>query len=386
MPLRPALVTVLLLGATVMTAPTGAAELIAPRIDTAHHALRLERIASGLTHPWASAELPDGGWLVTERPGRLARIDADGAVTRLEGVPEVSAHGQGGLLDIVLHPDYGRGDGAQDWVYFTWSQPGEGGTATTLSRGRLEGNALVDVEQVFVQNRFSTPGRHYGSRIAWRPDGTLLMSVGERGMNPKRAQDGGDHAGSFLRLTAEGEAPPDNPFVDDPTRLDELFTLGNRNPQGLTVAADGTAWSTEHGPRTGDELNRLEAGVNYGWPEVTLGRDYATNLPIGRNSAPGMRDPVYVFEGRFAPSGLAAVSGEAFPAWRGHLLAGGLASEKLVRLALDGDSVVEREVVLDGEIGRIRDVRLGRDGLLYLLNDEAPGGLFRLSPADRQAP
>ncbi|MGM0536743.1 MAG: PQQ-dependent sugar dehydrogenase [Pseudomonadota bacterium] len=373
-----ALSTVLLLSGALLGGPAMAAEVIEERIATDHHDLRLERVAAGLEHPWSAAELPDGQWLVTERPGRLVRVTEEGDVSRLSGVPEVSTRGQGGLLDVALHPDYGQGS---DWVYFTWSQPGDGGSATTLSRARLEDDALVDLETLFVQDRFSRPGRHYGSRLAWLPDGTLLMSVGERG-TPERAQNRDDHAGSVLRLTAEGEAPDDNPWLDDADALPELFTHGNRNPQGLTVAADGTAWSTEHGPRTGDELNRLVAGENYGWPVVSRGNDYATNQPIGRDSAPGMRDPVHVFAGRFAPSGLAQVSGDAFPVWQGQLLAGGLASERLVRLALDDDRVIEREVILEGEIGRIRDVRLGGDGAIYLLSDHADGGLYRLVPAD----
>ena len=370
--------TALLLVAALVAGPAAAAEVIEERLVTDHVELRLERVAQGLEHPWSALELPDGQWLVSERPGRLVRVAASGQTTPLEGVPEVSTRGQGGLLDLALHPDYADGS---DWLYFTWSQPGDGGSATTLSRGRIEGDALVALETLFVQNRFSAPGRHYGSRLAWRDDGTLLMSIGERG-SPRRAQQRDDHAGSVLRLTAEGDVPADNPFVDDAGVQPEIFTWGNRNPQGLTVAADGTAWSTEHGPRTGDELNRLAPGENYGWPVVSRGNDYATNLPIGRDSAPGMRDPVYVFEGRFAPSGLAQVNGDTFPAWQGNLMAGGLASERLVRLALDGNQVVEREVILDGEIGRIRDVRLGRDGALYLLNDRADGGLYRLVPAD----
>lgn len=375
---RQALSTALLLGGALLGGPAMAAEVIEERIATDHLDLRLERVAAGLEHPWSAAELPDGQWLVSERPGRLVRVTEEGDVSRLSGVPEVSTRGQGGLLDVALHPDYGQGS---DWVYLTWSQPGDGGSATTLSRARLEDDALVDLETLFVQDRFSRPGRHYGSRLAWLPDGTLLMSVGERG-TPERAQNRDDHAGSVLRLTAEGEAPDDNPWVDDADAQPELFTHGNRNPQGLTVAADGTAWSTEHGPRTGDELNRLVAGENYGWPVVSRGNDYATNQPIGRDSAPGMRDPVHVFAGRFAPSGLAQVSGDAFPAWQGQLLAGGLASERLVRLALDDDRVIEREVILEGEIGRIRDVRLGGDGAIYLLSDHADGGLYRLVPAD----
>lgn len=370
--------TLLLVGAVTAT-QVQAVEVIEERIATEHHELRLERIASGLEHPWAMALLPDGRYLVSERPGRLALVDETGEITRLAGVPEVNARGQGGLLDVVLHPQYGDGD--HDWVYFTWSQAGRGGTATTLSRARLDGEALVEVEELFVQDRYSDPGRHYGSRLAWLPDGSLLMSIGERG-SPERAQDGGDHAGSILRLTETGGVPEDNPFVDDEATLDELYTLGNRNPQGLTVATDGTIWSTEHGPRTGDELNRLEPGENYGWPEVSLGFAYTSNKRIGRDSAPGMHDPVHVFNGRFAPSGLAEVTGDAFLAWQGDLLAGGLLSERLERLRLAEDGSVSSEVILDGHIGRIRDVRQGHDGYLYLLEDDARGGLYRLVPAD----
>ncbi len=372
----------LLAGGLALGGQATAAETLVERLESDHHELRLERITTGLEHPWSLAFLPDGDLLVSERPGRLARIDEAGEVTRLDGVPEVSTRGQGGLLDLALHPDFGSGEGEDNWLYFTWSQPGSGGSATTLSRARLAEDTLTDIETLFVQDRFSDPGRHYGSRLAWLPDGSLLMSIGDRGREPPRAQDGGDHAGSVLRLTESGGVPQDNPFVADGAVLDELYTMGNRNPQGLTVAADGTIWSTEHGPRTGDELNRLVAGENYGWPVVSRGNDYATNEPIGRDSAPGMRDPLHVFEGRFAPSGLTEVSGDTFPAWQGHLLVGGLASERLVRLALDGDDVVEREVILEGEIGRIRDVRQGPDGAIYLLEDSARGALYRLVPAN----
>ncbi|WP_229333138.1 PQQ-dependent sugar dehydrogenase [Halomonas sp. KAO] len=376
----PRLTLPLLLSGLTLGAWAQAAETLIEGLESDHHTLRLERVATGLEHPWSLAFLPDGELLVSERPGRLARIDQAGRITRLEGVPEVSTRGQGGLLDLALHTRFG--DGEHDWLYFTWSQPGSGGTATTLSRARLGDDSLSHLETLFEQDHFSAPGRHYGSRLAWLPDDTLLMSIGDRGREPPRAQDGGDHAGSVLRLTDTGGVPPDNPFVDDAAVLDELFTMGNRNPQGLTVAKDGTPWSTEHGPRTGDELNRLVGGDNYGWPVVSRGNDYSTNQPIGRDSAPGMRDPVHVFDGRFAPSGLAEVSGDTFSAWQGHFLAGGLASERLVRLALEGDEVVEHEVLLEGEIGRIRDVRQGPDGAIYLLEDATNGALYRLTPAD----
>lgn len=357
-------------------------ETVVERIETEHHDLRLERVATGFEHPWAVAQLPDGSFLVSERPGRLAHVSESGEISHLEGVPEVNARGQGGLLDVVLHPDFGTGDGEHDWVYFTWSQAGSDGTATTLSRARLGDDTLTDVEELFVQDRFSGPGRHYGSRLAWRPDGTLLMSIGDRGSHPPRAQDKGDHAGSVLRLTETGSVPDDNPFLDDGDALEALFSIGNRNIQGMTVTADGRVWATEHGPRGGDELNLIEGGENYGWPEVSLGVDYSTRQPIGADSLPGMRDPVHVFDGTQAPSGLAEVTSEYFPEWQGNLLAGGLRSELLKRLVLEGDGMAESEVILDGEIGRIRDVRQGRDGALYLLDDDARGSLYRLVPAD----
>ncbi|MDR5857866.1 PQQ-dependent sugar dehydrogenase [Halomonas eurihalina] len=381
----PLLPTMLLGTTTLFFGPAQADDPRIERLTTAHHELRLERLATGLEHPWAVTEMPDGRYLISERPGRLQLVTPEGEKTRVTGVPEVSTRGQGGLLDVALHPRFGsdeHGDGEHDWVYFTWSRAGDDGTATSLSRARLVDEHLEEVEHLFTQDRFSAPGRHYGSRLAWLDDGTLLMSIGDRGVDPERAQDGSDHAGSLLRLTDEGKAPGDNPFVDDPDINDEIFSLGNRNPQGLVVTEDGTPWSTEHGPRTGDELNRIVAGDNYGWPQVTQGRDYATNMPLGEDSAPGMRDPVHVFAGRFAPSGLTDVTGEAFPGWRGNLLAGGLASEKLVRLALEGDNVTAREVVLDGEIGRIRDIRQARDGSLLLLNDASDAGLYRLTRSD----
>ncbi|MFN2409178.1 MAG: PQQ-dependent sugar dehydrogenase [Halomonas sp.] len=363
------------------SAPVGAAEMIEERIESDQLAFSIEKVVGGLENPWSVAALPDGRFLVSERRGELNLIDADGSESRtLDGLPEVSQRGQGGLLDIALHPQFGDGD--HDWVYFTWSEPVDGDSRSALSRVKWQGDQLGDVEHLFAQDRASSPGRHYGSRIAWLPDGTLLMSIGDRGIEPPRAQANDDHAGSTLRLTDTGDAPDDNPFVDDASTLDEIYTQGNRNIQGMVVRQDGEPWATEHGPRTGDELNHLTAGENYGWPEVSRGNDYATNEPIGETSKPGMVDPVYVFEGRFAPSGLAEVTSSAFGDWQGQLLAGGLSSEQLVRLQLDDNQVARQEVILDGEIGRIRDVRQGPDEAIYLLTDAADGGLYRLRPAD----
>ena len=356
-----------------------AAEVIEERVDTDKHDFRIVQLASGLHHPWAVAQLPDGRFLVSERRGKLALVD-DGKVSYLDGVPEVSALGQGGLLDVVLHPQYG--DGEHDWVYMTYSKPGEGGTATALIRARLGDGAITDVEELFVQDRFSAPGRHYGSRLAWREDGTLLMSIGDRGVSPPRAQDTADHAGSVLRLTETGSAPGDNPFAGDKPGLDEIFSYGNRNIQGLTVASDGRIWASEHAALTGDELNLIEAGVNYGWPKATRSKEYSSKEPIGVPSLPGMRDAQYNYSGRFAPSGLAQVNSDLFPAWQGNLLAGGLGSEKLLRVVTDGDQVAQVEVLLEGQLGRIRDVRQGTDGYIYLLNDKSEGGLYRLEPLE----
>ncbi len=357
------------------------ADVVHQALDTEHLALTIERVADGLDNPWAVAFLPDGRYLVSERSGGLNLVDAEGRIEALSGLPRVSQNGQGGLLDVALHPEFG--DGEHDWIYFTWSKPEGSQSRSALSRVKWQDDALGEVEHLFEQDRASSPGRHYGSRLAWLKDGTLLMSIGDRGVDPSRAQARDDHAGSTLRLTETGDAPDDNPFVDDDDTLDEIYTLGNRNIQGMTVLSNGEPWATEHGPRTGDELNQIVPGNNYGWPEVSLGNDYATNEPIGVESKPGMEDPVYRFDGRFAPSGLAEVTSDAFEPWQGSLLAGGLGSQKLLRLTLDEGQVADEELILDGEIGRIRDVRQGPDEAIYLLTDGSQGSLYRLTPTER---
>lgn len=365
---------------------TANSEIIQESLETDHLTLSIERVAEGFEHPWAVAFLPNGRYLVSERSGQLNLVDPESGEARmLEGMPEVSTHGQGGLLDVVLHPDFEEGDGGgdNDWIYFTWSKPDGNNSRSALSRVKWQNDRLGEVEHLFEQNRASGPGRHYGSRLAWLPDGTLLMSIGDRGSEPPRAQASDDHAGSTLRLTDTGGVPDDNPFVGDDTTLDEIYSMGNRNIQGMTVLSNGEAWASEHGPRTGDELNHIEAGNNYGWPTVSQGNDYATNEPIGEDSLPGMVNPVYVFEGRFAPAGLAEVTSGAFGEWQGSLLVGGLGSEKLLRLRLEEGRVAEEELILQGEVGRIRDVRQGPDDAIYLLTDDPQGGLYRLAPTDQ---
>jgi aldose sugar dehydrogenase len=347
-------------------------------------AIRVVRIAGPFEHPWAVAFLPDGHKLVTERPGRIFLVDGDGARRELSGAPEVRAQSQGGLLDIAVHPDFEE----NGWIYLTYSKPAEEGadTATALARGVLDvdAGALEELEDLFVQNRYSEPGRHYGSRLAFTPDGKLLMSVGDRGAEPPRAQDLSDHAGTLLRLEDDGSPVADNPFVGDGDAADEIYSYGHRNIQGLVVASDGTIWVTDHGPRGGDLLQRVEAGNNYGWPVVTQGlnyRDQGTFPHAEARSREGIEPPYHEFFITHAPSGLALVTSGAFETWQGDLLAGGLRGERLRRLVLGDDGVLHEEELIAGAIGRIRDVREGPDGNLYVLTDAREGALYRIEPA-----
>ena len=350
-------------------------------LRTEYQAINLERIADGLAHPWSIAFLPDGRYLVTERPGHLNIIDDEGNKHRVEGTPEVHALRQGGLLEVALHPEFAD----NQWVYLTFAKADDNEqTATALARGRLQDDALHEVEIIYVQERFSAPGRHYGSKLAWLPDGTLLMSIGDRGPEPPRSQDLGDSAGKLIRLTENGGIPDDNPFVDHEDALPEIFTYGNRNIQGLIVHPEtGEIWSHEHGPRGGDELNLMEAGGNYGWPVVSLGRNYRTEEPYFENTVrhhPDMIDPVIDWTPSIAASGLAVLTDDHFPAWEGNFLAGGLRSEQIRRVVFEDGIPVHEEELIRGEIGRIRDVRIGPDSNIYVLTDHPDGGLYRISP------
>lgn len=345
--------------------------------STEYEPLRIVQVAGGLENPWSMAFLPGGGYLVTERPGRLQHV-RNGSMTQIDGVPDVVARNQGGLLEVSLHPDFAD----NSYVYLTYSLGDDQETTVALGRGRLDGDRLHDFEVLFEQDRRSEPGRHYGSRLAWLDDGTLLMSVGDRGAEPPRAQDPMDHAGTLLRLTDTGGVPEDNPYADGNEALPEIYSWGHRNIQGLIVRSDGEIWVTEHGPRGGDELNLIEAGGNYGWPVAGKGRDYRTEERYGEaRSKEDMIDPVFEFLPTLAPSGLAEVTSDLFGRWQGNLLAGGLRPEWISRIVLEDGVVVHNEVILHGEVGRIRDVREGPDGFLYVLNDDPDGGLFRIEPA-----
>lgn len=360
----------------------------------------LVQVVSGLTNPWAIDWLPDGRMLVTERAGSLYLMDGE-QVTQVSNLPpsapgeehKAPDNGQGGLLDVAVHPDYAQ----NGWIYFTYSSPGdddtvmgddEHGTATALYRARLseDGSELVDGETVYAQSPRVDPGRHYGSRIVFPEQGMVMFSIGDRGLR-RPSQDLTDPAGSVIRLNEDGGAVEDNPFVGKaPGNLrPEIWAFGTRNIQGMVVHGEtGEVWALEHGPRGGDLLFQVEAGDNLGWPQVSYGPEYSTKEPIGiGREAPGVKQPAHVWEGRMAPSGLAYYDGDAFPEWQGNLFAGSLGFEQLHRLVLNGSEVTHEEVLLADTVGRIRDVAQGPDGLLYVITDEEDGGVYQLRPVTR---
>ena len=374
-----ALSGLLLLALFMVPAAPVEGQVLHEELSTQYGPITVERVADGLEQPWAIAFLPGGEMLVSQRPGGIFLI-SNGEVTEIFGAPEVHAQNQGGMLDLVVHPSYEE----NGWIYMTYSKGDSDATVPALARARLDGNALADFQELFESNTPTSPGRHYGSRILFLDDGTLLMSIGDRGAQPERAQDTRDHSGTLVRLNDDGSVPDDNPFVDDPAYAPEIFSYGHRNIQGIVQhPVTGEIWATEHGPRGGDELNLIEAGANYGWPVVSKGRDYRTQEQWGEGrSAPGMEDPVFEFLPTLAPSGLAVVSAGDFPStWDGNLLAGGLRSERILRLVIENQAVVHAEEIIDGELGRIRDVRMGPDGAIYVATGETDGGIYRITPA-----
>ena len=342
--------------------------------------VRLVKVVEGLEYPWGLAFLPDGRMLVTERPGRLRIVGKDGKLVpqAVAGLPQVAAHGQGGLLDVALHPRVTQ----NDLVYLSYAARGEGGISTEVARGRLSANRLENLEVIFRQQPKSGSGRHFGSRLVFDREGYLYITLGDRG-EMERAQKADDHAGSVIRLHDDGRVPADNPFVGKPGWKPEKYTLGNRNIQGAALhPRTGQLWTHEHGPQGGDEVNVIRAGVNYGWPVVTYGVNYGVGTKIGEGThKPGMAQPLHYWVPSIAPSGMAFYSGDKFPAWRGDLFVGALRDQVLVRLKLDGDKIVSEERMLKNVLGRIRDVRSGPDGYLYLLTDESNGVLMRIEPA-----
>ena len=344
-------------------------------------------LVKGLSNPWSVAWLPSGELLVTERAGRLRLISKDFSLdpSPIKGLPGVTASGQGGLFDLAVHPRY-RQNG---WVYLSFaeaSMPGRmAASGTALIRGRLAAGSLVDIERLFSMHPKSRGGRHFGGRIVLDGKGYVYLTLGDRG-EEDRAQKPNDHAGTVVRLHEDGRIPQDNPFVNQAETPPEVFSRGHRNIQGAAIhPGTGELWAHEHGPQGGDELNIVRAGRNYGWPTITYGVNYVTGTRIGEGTEKaGLEQPVHVWVPSIAPSGLAFYDSDAFTAWRGSLLIGALREQTLVRLQLNGNRVVAEERLLTQEVGRIRDVRVGPDGLVYVLTDDSSDGrLLRLEPTGR---
>ncbi len=357
-----------------------ASVLAADTVRTETETIRVVPVTSGLAHPWGLAFLPDGRMLVTERAGRVRIVGRDGklAPEPVAGLPKIEEYGQGGLLDVALHPRFTE----NGLVYLSFAERGDGGYGTAVLRGRLVSERLDAVEVIYRQAPKSRTGRHFGSRLVFDRAGFLYVTQGDRG-EEARAQKLDDLAGKVVRLHDDGRVPSDNPFVGKPGARPEIFTLGNRNVQGAALhPVTGELWSHEHGPQGGDEVNILRKGVNYGWPVITYGVNYGIGTKIGEGtSKPGMAQPLHYWVPSIAPSGMAFYTGDKFPAWRGDLFVGALRDQLLVRLRLDGEKVVKEERMLQGAVGRIRDVRQGPDGNLYLLTDSSNGALIRLEPA-----
>jgi glucose/arabinose dehydrogenase len=358
---------------------------------SALHDYRVVTVVDGLIQPWSIAFLPGGDMLVTERPGRL-RIVRQGKLLPqpVEGVPKVFVSSQGGLLEVMLHPNFA----ANRLVYLSYSKPGadDSKSRTALIRGRFENDRLTGVEEIF--DAVSSGRNHFSGKIAFDKDGFLFLTLGDRQVPPEGnleahpAQDLSNHHGKIVRLHDDGRVPSDNPFVNRPGARPEIWSYGHRNVQGLAIHPEtGDIWTNEHGPQGGDELNRIQPGRNYGWPVIGFGVNYTTGLAIHAGThREGMEQPNHIWVPSIGISGLMIYTGDRFPQWRGNLFAGGMVGQQLARLTLDGQRVVGRETLVP-QMGRIRDVRQGPDGYIYLVTDDREGGkptpILRMEPLDR---
>jgi glucose/arabinose dehydrogenase len=351
-------------------------------VETVGQPIRAVPMFKGLANPWSLAFLPNGDILITERPGRL-RIVRGGTLDPqpIAGTPEVFAQGQGGLLEVALHPQFAQ----NQLIYLTYSKPGDKGTATTaLARGKFDGKTLVDFKDILVTENWNTGGIHFGSKLAFGKDGMLYMTVGERN-DRNRAQNTNIHGGKILRLKDDGTVPPDNPFVGKEGYKPEIYTYGHRNLQGLAFHPEtGALWETEHGPQGGDELNLIQAGKNYGWPIVTLGREYSGEVISAQPAKEGIEQPFTFWGPSPGLSGLAIYSSDKFSAWKGQFFLGALSGLGVWRVGINERGLMGRELLISSLRQRIRDVRQGPDGLIYLAVDANPGGILRLEPAPAQ--
>lgn len=347
--------------------------------------VKVETVAKGLNHPWGLQFLPDGRLLVTERPGAMRLVGRDGKLSApLAGLPQIWANGQGGLLDVVLAPDFA----SSSLIAFAYAAPagglfGSGGTAVATARLALSGDGgrLENVVPIFKQDPTYSGGLHFGCRLVFGRDGTLFITLGDRGRQDG-AQELGSHIGKVLRVNLDGSAPRDNPFVGQKDKRPEIWSYGHRNIQGAALHPEtGKLWVVEHGPRGGDEVNVAEKGKNYGWPVIGYGVNYSGTRIHDAESRDGMEQPIYFWRPSIAPSGMAFYASNRIPEWRGNAFVGALAAQSLHRLVLDGEKIVGEEVMLKDRVGRIRDVRQAPDGAIILLTDDASGGVLRVTAA-----
>ncbi len=350
-----------------------------PAIESEAGPIRVVTVAEGLEWPWGLTFLPDGRMLLTEQPGRLRIVDRDGEISEpVEGVPAVFYEDQGGLLDVALDPEFAN----TRFVYLSFSEAGDGGASTAVARGRLteDGRRLEGTETIFRQEPKVSGGKHFGSRLVFGPDGKLFVTLGER-FKFDPAQDLSGHLGKIVRIYSDGSVPPDNPFVGNQNAREETWSYGHRNVEAAAIHPEtGQLWVAEMGPRDGDELNIIEPGGNYGWPLVSWGRHYDGRDIPDPPTRPEFVQPVHQWTPVISPSGMIFYTADSLADWRGDVLVGGLSARGLVRVDLDGDSVVGEERL---ELGaRIRDVAAGPDGAVYVLTDRADGAVLRLSPAD----
>jgi glucose/arabinose dehydrogenase len=357
-------------------------EVVTDTVDSEEATFRVVRTVDSLEHPWGVDWLPDGRMLITERSGTLYLVD-EGQRTALSNVPEVWAQNQGGLLDVAVAPNYED----TGWIYVTHSSLRPDSTGgTVLSRAKLDGTSLTGVEEVYRQTPFLETDYHFGSRIGFLGDGTLVVTMGERGQRREETVDiptPTTSVGTTVRLNMDGSVPEDNPFVGSDEGLDAVYSYGHRNQQGMAVHPEtGAIWQTEHGPHGGDELNLVEAGNNYGWPAVSYGDTYSDQTPIGGTEGPGITDPVEYWDPSPALSGLTVYAGDRFSEWQNDLFLGALAHQKILRVEVTDGEVTDQEELIRAEIGRIRDVATGPGGHLYALTDMPNGGLYRLEPVD----
>ena len=343
------------------------------------HSFTIETVVDGLEHPWSVDFLPDGRMLVTEKPGRL-RIVENGILSEpVTGLPKIKEKGQGGLLDVALDPDYAN----NQTIYLSYSAKGKGGVGTEVVKGTLDANELKNTQVIFKLSPKSNTGHHFGSRLLFAKDGSLFITLGDRG-DKERAQDLNDHAGSLIHINKDGSIPEDNSFVNNTNAKPEIYTYGNRNMQGIAMhPVSGDVWTVEHGPQGGDELNLMKPGVNYGWPVITYGVNYVIGTKIGEGTEKqGMAQPVHYWVPSIATSSLLFYTGDKFPAWQGNAFVSSLVFGQLARLEMKDNKVVHEERLINGVVGRIREVQQGLDGLIYFITDELDGKLFRIKPID----